>query len=143
MSADAADLARNAASTGRLRGLAARLGETDLRRPLGGCWTVAFALAHLAFWDARQEAAIRRWAGGGAFAQEDAAVNEALEAIASLVDADAAAATAVEAATRLDATVEGLGEARRAALREAGGGYAVGRWPHREEHAAQIEAALG
>ena len=144
MSADADDLSRNAASTGRLRGLAARLGEADLRRPLGGGWTVAFALAHLAFWDARQDAAIRRWAAsGGAFAREDAAVNEALEAIAALVDADAAAAAAVEAAARLDATVEGLGESRRGALREAGGGYAVGRWPHREEHAARIEAALG
>ncbi len=147
MSADAAvggDLARNAASTERLRRLAARLGEADLRRPLGGGWTVAFALAHLAFWDARQEAAIRRWAdGGGAFAQEDATVNEALEAVAALVDADGAAAAAVEAAARLDATVDGLGEVRRAALREAGGGYAAGRWPHREEHAAQIEAALG
>ena len=124
MSADAsdgADLARNAASTERLRGLAARLGEADLRRPLGGGWDVAFALAHLAFRDARQEAAIRRWADGGAFAQEDAAVNEALEAIASLVDADAAATAAVEAAARLDAAVDGLGEARRAALRRGGG----------------------
>ena len=143
MSADAEDLSRNAASTDRLRGLAARLGEADLRRPLGGGWTVAFAFAHLAFWDARQDAAIRRWAAGGAFAREDAAVNEALEAIAALVDADAAGAAAVEAAARLDATVEGLGASRRGALREAGGGYAVGRWPHREEHAARIEAALG
>ena len=31
---------------------------------------------------------------------------------------------------------------QRAALREAGQEYAFRRWPHREEHIAQIEAVL-
>ena len=137
------DLSRNAGATRRLRALAARLGAAELRRPLGGGWTVAFALAHLAFRDARQDAAIRAWMRGGAFPEEDGAVNDALEAVAALVDADAAGAAAAAAAARLDATAEGLGDARRAALREAGRGGAVRRWAHREEHIAQIEAALG
>ncbi len=46
-------LDRNAAATERLRALVARLAPPDLGCALGGGWTVAFALCHLAFWDAR------------------------------------------------------------------------------------------
>lgn len=80
---------------------------------------------------------------GAAFPEEDGAVNDALEAVAALVDAAAAGAAAAAAAARLDATAEGLGDARRAALREAGRGHAVRRRARREEHIAQIEAAPG
>ena len=54
MSEQDPDLRRNAEATNRLQALVARLEETDLARSLGGGWTVRFALAHLAFWDARQ-----------------------------------------------------------------------------------------
>jgi hypothetical protein len=43
----------NHRSTERIRGLAARLSDDELQHPVGEHWTVAIALAHLAFWDRR------------------------------------------------------------------------------------------
>lgn len=43
----------NRASTDRIRALAARLSDEELQQPVGEHWTVAVALAHLAFWDRR------------------------------------------------------------------------------------------
>ena len=136
------DLQRNAEATQGLRDLVARLDAADLERSLGGGWTVAFALVHLAFWDARQAAALRGYTGGGPLPPEDEAVNPTLEAIAGMFDAEAAARTAVEAAAAVDAAAATLTAEERAALRDAGQEYAFRRWPHREEHSAQIEAVL-
>ena len=55
----------NAAELERLRALVARLTAADLARPLGGGWTVAMALAHLAFWDHRRRAQLQQWARSG------------------------------------------------------------------------------
>ena len=43
----------NRASTARIRALAARLSDEELRQPVGAHWTVAIALVHIAFWDRR------------------------------------------------------------------------------------------
>ncbi len=136
------DLQRNAEATARLRNLVERLDAADLDRSLGGGWTVAFALVHLAFWDARHDAALQVYVGGEAFPGDDEATNATLESIVGLFDPNAAGPTAVEAAERLDATSRGLSVEQRSALRDAGQEYAFRRWPHREEHVAQIEAVL-
>ncbi len=142
MSGHDPDLQRNAEATARLRDLVARLGGDDLRRSLGGGWTVAFALVHLGFWDARHDIALRGYMQGNPIPSEDHTVNPSLEAIAGIFDPEAVGATAVEAAERLDATSMSLTAGQRSALLEAGQGYTFRRWPHREEHIAQIEAAL-
>ncbi len=51
---------RNKASTERLRKLVGRLKETDMGRRVGADWTVAVALAHLAFWDRRVQFVLDR-----------------------------------------------------------------------------------
>ena len=43
----------NARELQRLRDLAERLSDDDLRRPVNERWTVAAVLGHVAFWDAR------------------------------------------------------------------------------------------
>src|SRR6476660_8043027 len=43
----------NHASTERIRALAARLSDEDMQTRVGEHWTVAIALAHIAFWDRR------------------------------------------------------------------------------------------
>jgi hypothetical protein len=43
----------NRAATDRMRALAARLTDDELRHPVGQHWTVAIVLAHLAFLDRR------------------------------------------------------------------------------------------
>lgn len=135
--------AGNAASTERLSKLVAGLSAQDLKRSLGGGWTIGFALAHLAFWDARQVAALDRVANGEPFPSEDMATNAALEAIAGGFDPDTIGEAAVSAARKLNAVVESLTSEKVDALRTSGKSYAIDRAPHREEHIRQIEEALG
>ena len=135
-------LRQNAESTNRLRAVVARLDEADLERSLGGGWTVGFALAHLAFWDARQHFALQRFERGDGFPSADWTTNATLESMAPLFRADAAGAIAVNAAERLDATLGSLTAEQHDSLRQAGFAYAIERWPHRAEHLAQIEAVL-
>lgn len=142
MSDEHADLRRNRESTERLRALVAGLEEAELRRPLGGGWTVGFALAHLAFWDQRQRLAIQRHARGEGFPGEDPTVNEALDAVAPLLTTGRAGCEAVRAAALLDETLAALASAEWDELIAAGEGYSLERWRHRDEHIAQIEAAL-
>lgn len=133
----------NTESTERLRALVAGLSADDLGRSLGGRWTVAVALAHLAFWDARQVAALQRYARGDGFPSEDYVTNAALESIAAAFDPRTVGEAAVNAAQQLDSTVDDLTAGQLDDLREAGFSYAIERAPHREEHIHQIEEALG
>ena len=120
----------------------ARLDDADLNRSLGGGWTVAYALAHLAFWDVRQHVALQSYARGEGFPSEDKAVNDTLEIVAPMLSAGATGPEAVRGAELVDATVAGLSQAQRESLVAEGLAWAVERWRHREEHIAQIEAVL-
>ncbi|HLY26235.1 MAG TPA: DinB family protein [Aggregatilineales bacterium] len=53
MAMDRSFVERNRASTNRIRELASRLSDEELQHRVGEHWTVAIALAHLAFWDRR------------------------------------------------------------------------------------------
>ena len=132
----------NTNSTDRLRDLVARLSADDIDRDLGGGWTVGFALAHLAFWDARQVAALQRMSQGEPFPSEDMATNAALERIAAAFNPVTIGEAAVHAAEQLDAAVAQLSAEQLQSLGNAGLSYAVERAPHRDEHLQQIEAAL-
>ncbi|MYE06241.1 MAG: DinB family protein [Chloroflexi bacterium] len=132
----------NADSTERLRALVAQLADDDLQRSLGGGWTTAFALAHLAFWDARQVAALSRFARGDQFPAEDLATNDALELIAAAFDPATIGEAAVNAAQDLDQIVTTLTADQLNDLRTSGKAYAIDRAPHRDEHISQIEEAL-
>ena len=132
----------NAESTGRLRALVERLSDEDLSHSLGHEWTVGFALAHLAFWDARQVAALQRFASGEGFPSEDIATNATLSAIASAFDPSSVGDAAVSAAEELDAIVESLTTEQLDSLQKAGKSYAIDRAAHREEHICQIEETL-
>lgn len=134
--------AGNSDSTERLSALVAGLSAGDMRRSLGGGWTIGFALAHLAFWDARQVAALQRMAQGEEFPSEDLATNAALEAITAGFNPDTIGQAAVGAARQLDALVETLTADQVNALTGSGKSYAMDRAPHREEHMRQIEEAL-
>ena len=142
-----AELQHNAEATHRLRELVARLTGEDLRRPIGGGWTASMALAHLAFWDARHDAALRAYSATGVFPADagyatEEAVNAGIATLAPLVDPGASGSLAVRSAEQIDAAVAALAPDRRAVILASADDYAVRRWRHREEHIAQIEAAL-
>ena len=103
---------------------------------------MGFALVHLAFWEARQELALRRYLRGERFADEDPTVNGALEEMMSLFRQDQAGRAAAETSKRVDAVVAELSAGQYADLCAAGFAYAVERWRHHEDHLAQIEAVL-
>ncbi|MGD8963285.1 MAG: hypothetical protein PVH43_12255, partial [Desulfobacterales bacterium] len=51
----------NAKELERLRSLVERLTDDELIFPIGNGWTIAVALAHLAFWDQRALFLLRQW----------------------------------------------------------------------------------
>ena len=53
MTFDGSYTEQNRASTDRIRALIARLSDEEMQTRVGEHWTVAIALAHLAFWDRR------------------------------------------------------------------------------------------
>jgi hypothetical protein len=53
MALDRSFIERNRASTSRIREMAARLSDEEMRHPVGEHWTVSIVMAHLAFWDRR------------------------------------------------------------------------------------------
>ena len=58
-------VAENAKARERLCSLVARLTDEELSLPLGNDWTIAVALAHLAFWDQRSLVLMRKWKQSG------------------------------------------------------------------------------
>jgi hypothetical protein len=150
MAADRSYVAENSAQRQRLRALVERLGDEDLRRPLPADWTVAAALAHLAFWDQRILVLVERWERGGpgsAPRRIDNAdvdwINDSAKALCLALPPRAAAQLALNVAEAVDRKVEALGEDRLAANAAAGSPVNLLRAQHRREHLDEIERALG
>ena len=74
-----------------------------VRLPNG--WTVAGALAHIAFWDRQRLCLMRRWAAGDlcSGAYDGDLFNAALQPLLELIPPERAAAAAVQAAEEVDA----------------------------------------
>lgn len=130
----------------RLRGLVERLTEAELSLPLGDGWTVAAVLAHLAFWDYRALALIKRWTEGGEVDHspvDQDVVNEAAQPLAQAVPPVTAARMAVAAATAVDERVAQLDDSLLGRIEAAGWPLNPRRSEHRNEHVTQIGRALG
>lgn len=155
MPVDPAVLASNAAQLRRLEELAARLSEADLARDLGGSWSVAVALAHLAFWDRTQLLVLNYWSRHGAYPPWGEAddhspggvievANEILLPTWCAVHPDRVGALAVAAAREVDARVATLDDSTVNAVLAAPGEMVnlLRRANHRREHLDQIERGL-
>ncbi len=137
----------NRESRDRLAALSALLAPDQLAMDIGDGWTVALALAHLAFWDRWQVARWRDAEARGLATPADlpdlaAIVNASLEVPLAAIPGERAAAMAVTAADEVDLLVAGLPDAAVEAVRAGGRGRLVDRSPHRLEHLDQIERAL-
>ena len=144
---DADLLVENEIERDRLTTLVARLSEDDLARDLGGGWTVAVALAHLAFWDERAALLLERYVDGTPQHHipdwyEDL-LNQTLEPQWRALSPRAAAEGAVAAAEHVTRVLRGLEDGLCARLEAQEDGYLLCRFNHRREHIEQIEAALG
>jgi len=135
----------NARQRERLVALAARLTDEDLLTPLGGGWTIAAGLAHLAFWDQRCLILTLRWKPDGPAHIEDAdydTTNDALLPLCLALAPRAAANLAVSSAEAVDRAMEAASDACIAALEEYGATYRMYRSEHRKSHLDEIEAFL-
>jgi hypothetical protein len=140
-------LVQNEIERDRLATLVDKLSDDDLAHDLGGGWTVAVALAHLAFWDERAALLLERYADGTPEHNipdwyEDL-LNETLEPQWQALPPRVAAEQAVAAAEHVTRALRVLEDDLCARLEAQEQGYLLRRFNHRREHIEQIEAALG
>jgi hypothetical protein len=136
-------VARNREQLERLRRLVAQLGDDDLKRELPDGWTVADALAHLAFYDRRAQILLERFACEGVFASpyDYETINAALPHLTRRIPPREIAAEVLEAAEAADRAAAAtpaplIGEIRR--LNQV----KLERAEHRRSHLDDIEALL-
>ena len=143
MALDPSYVARNRASTERIRALAARLSDDELRHPVGEHWTVAIALAHIAFWDRRVMYVLDMTERDGALFIPEIGifVNDLSLPFWAAVPPAEAARLVVESAAAVDKRLE---DYPPALLEEVykGNEYWVVRSRHRNTHLDEVDAAL-
>ena len=142
---DQSILDSNEAVTARLDALVSNLTDADLAADLGGGWTTAVALGHLAFWDRRIAYVLTRWKDGGEPHQEldDDVVNTALEELLKSLQPREAARLSVESAKLANAAIAATPDSIANQLIAEDHAYLLSRHNHRTEHIEQIERALG
>jgi hypothetical protein len=140
MTLDRAFVERNRAATTRIRALADRLTDEEMQHPVGEHWTVAIALAHLAFWDRRVLYVLDMTERDGVvFIPEiDIFVNDLSLPLWAAIPPRDAARIAIESAEELDARLEAFPpscwEVREQALGR--------RFVAPQQHLDEVDAAL-
>jgi len=128
----------------RLRGLVARLDDAMLAVRLPNGWTVAVALAHIAFWDRQRLHLMRKWAAGnwcnGGYDGE--LFNEVLLPFLEEIPPDRAAEMALKAAEEVDAFLLTVPDDVLAAALGRSDRPNLDRGSHRAGHLDQIETAM-
>ena len=134
----------NRFQTARLKALVARLDADALSFRLPNGWTVAVALAHVAFWDRQRLCLMRSWAAGIACTGDYAGdvFNDAMQPLLELIPPERAAAAAIAAADEVDSLLLALPDEVIAAALARPGKPNLDRGSHREDHLDQIEEAL-
>ena len=143
MTLDRSFVERNRASTERIRTLIARLSDDELQHPVGEHWTVAIALAHLAFWDRRVMYVLDMTERDGTlFIPEiDIFVNDLSLPLWAAIPPRAAARIAIETAEALDTRLENFPAALLEEIYTYNKRWVV-RALHRGEHLDEVDAAL-
>jgi hypothetical protein len=143
MTLDRSFVERNRASTNRIRALAAHLTDAEMQQPVGEHWTVAIALAHLAFWDRRVMYVLDQTERNGQlFIPEiDIFVNDLSLPLWAAIPPREAARLAIEATEALDLRLEGFPPALLAEISAYNERWVV-RALHRNEHLDEVDAAL-
>jgi hypothetical protein len=134
----------NRSQTERLRRIVQRLDAAKLAVRLPNGWTVAGALAHVAFWDRQRLCLMRRWAAGDlcSGAYDGDLFNAAMQPLLELIPAERAAAAAVQAAEEVDALLLEVPDAVVEAALARPDAPNLDRGSHRGYHLDQVEQAL-
>ena len=143
MPLDQSFVEQNRASTERIRALAASLSDAEMQRPVGEHWTVAIALAHIAFWDRRVMYVLDMTERDGKlFIPEiDIFVNDLSLPLWAAIPPREAARIAIETAETLDRRLEAFPPALLEEMYTYNKRWVV-RALHRGEHLDEVDAAL-
>jgi hypothetical protein len=143
MTMDKSFIERNRASTDRIRALAARLTDAEMQQPVGEHWTVAIALAHIAFWDRRVIYILDTTERDGTlFIPEiDIFVNDLSLPLWAAIPPREAARIAIETAEALDRQLAAFPPALLEEINAYNERWVV-RALHRGEHLDEVDAAL-
>jgi hypothetical protein len=131
----------------RLRDLAARLTDDDLRLPVNEHWSVAATLGHVAFWDARALFLADHFDPETGFPDDVGEpenvdwINDSTRSLIHAIDPRAVADLAVRTAEQVDARVAGL-PADKMWPNNPDSPLNARRATHRAEHLDEIDAAL-
>jgi hypothetical protein len=140
---DRSFIEQNRASTERIRALAARLSDTEIQHPIYEIWTVAIALAHLAFWDRRVMYVVDMTERGGKlFIPEiDIFVNDLSLPLWAAIPPREAARIAIETSEACDKRLESFPPKLLEEIYNYNKRWVV-RALHRGEHLDEVDAAL-
>ncbi len=143
MTVDPSFSKQNRDSTERIRALIERLSDEEMQHPVGQHWTVAIALAHLAFWDRRVLYSLDLTERNRKLSalEIDIAINDLSLPLWAAIPPREAARMALETSEELDRRLETFSPAL---LKEM---YAYNkRWViralHRNEHLDEVDTAL-
>ncbi len=134
----------NARERDRLRLLVERLTDEELSLPMQAGWTIAVALAHLAYWDQRSLMLMRKWQREGVeLSTIDIDVtNDSLLPLLLAIPPRTAAKLAVSAAEAIDRELENASSGLIAAIEGLGEEFRLYRSIHRKLHLDEIENIL-
>ena len=143
MTLDQSFIERNRASTNRIRALVERLTDEELQHPVGEHWTVAIALAHLAFWDRRVIDGLDMTERSGklSFPEIDVSVNDVSLPLWAAIPPRQAVRIAIETAEALDQRLENFPPALLEEIYAHNLRWVV-RALHRGGHLDEVDAAL-
>jgi len=113
-----------------------------VRLPNG--WTVAGALAHVAFWDRLRLCLMLRWAAGDmcSAAYDPNLFNDAMQPLLEMIPPELAGAAAVKSAEEVDALLLEVSDEVVAAALARPDAPNLDRGSHRQEHLDRIEKSL-
>ena len=134
----------NHTQTERLRRLLGRLDSSMLALRLPNGWTVAVALAHIAFWDRQRLCLMRRWAAGDwcNCGYDGELFNEVLLPFLETIPPDRAAEMALKTAEEVDAFLLTVPDEVVDVALARPDHPNLDRGSHREGHLDDIEKAL-
>jgi uncharacterized damage-inducible protein DinB len=134
----------NRTSRNRLTELVRGLSEADLAQTTSFGWTVSALLAHMAYWDQRMIALLRRWKEKGVDHSpvDSDAVNEALKPLCLALHPQKAIDLCLASAEAIDAELEALTPELVKEIEASGTHFRFNRGLHRNDHIGHIEQAL-
>jgi hypothetical protein len=144
MPVSAAIAESNRTQTERLRKLVQRLDSSMLAVRLPNGWTVAGALAHLAFWDRMRRCLMRRWAAGDMCSggYDGDLFNATAQPLLEMIPTELAAKAAVRAAEEVDALLLEVSDELVETALSRPDAPNLDRGSHRQHHLDVVERAL-